>query len=326
MKLNKESIVIMLLIVVLTVTAVIVTVNPRVPAGLREGVIATVNGEEIEEEEYNQLLDYYLSELRVSYDLTDDMLKKEDEDTGMTLLDSLKSEVLDIIIVNQIIAEKAASNNIEVDEGELEELYEENHLRLMEEDEDYKKMIEDNKIDGDFIKAQMRKNLLGYKYKTFYLDKVEITDETARAFYDENGELFHMEEIKARHILVDEEQLAKDIIKKIDEGEDFAELAMEYSTEPGAQESGGDLGYFSRDVNFVPEFKEAVFALEVGQVSEPVKTEFGYHIITVEDKVEENVEFEEVIEGIKYSLKETDYQNHIGEIFEEADIVKRDEL
>ena len=267
MKLNKESIVIMLLIVVLTVTAVIVTVNPRVPAGLREGVIATVNGEEIEEEEYNQLLDYYLSELRVSYDLTDDMLKKEDEDTGMTLLDSLKSEVLDIIIVNQIIAEKAASNNIEVDEGELEELYEENHLRLMEEDEDYKKMIEDNKIDGDFIKAQMRKNLLGYKYKTFYLDKVEITDETARAFYDENGELFHMEEIKARHILVDEEQLAKDIIKKIDEGEDFAELAMEYSTEPGAQESGGDLGYFSRDVNFVPEFKEAVFALEVGQVS-----------------------------------------------------------
>lgn len=325
MKLNKESIVIMLLIVVLTVTAVIVTVNPRVPAGLREGVIATVNGEEIEEEEYNQLLDYYLSELRVSYDLTDDTLNK-DMGTGMTLLDSLKLEVLDIIIVNQIIAEKAASNNIGVDEGELEELYEENHLRLMEEDEDYKKMIEDNKIDGDFIKAQMRKNLLGYKYKTFYLDKVEITDETARAFYDENGELFHMEEIKARHILVDEEQLAKDIIKKIDEGEDFAELAMEYSTEPGAQESGGDLGYFSRDVNFVPEFKEAVFALEVGQVSEPVKTEFGYHIITVEDKVEENVEFEEVIEGIKYSLKETDYQNHIGEIFEEADIVKRDEL
>ncbi len=325
MKLNKESIVIMLLIVVLTVTAVIVTVNPRVPAGLREGVIATVNGEEIEEEEYNQLLDYYLSELRVSYDLTDDTLNK-DMGTGMTLLDSLKLEVLDIIIVNQIIAEKAALNNIGVDEGELEELYEENHLRLMEEDEDYKKMIEDNKIDGDFIKAQMRKNLLGYKYKTFYLDKVEITDATARAFYDENGELFHMEEIKARHILVDEEQLAKDIIKKIDEGEDFAELAMEYSTEPGAQESGGDLGYFSRDVNFVPEFKEAVFALEVGQVSEPVKTEFGYHIITVEDKVEENVEFEEVIEGIKYSLKETDYQNHIGEIFEEADIVKRDEL
>lgn len=325
MKLNKESIVIMLLIVVLTVTAVIVTVNPRVPAGLREGIIATVNGEEIEEEEYNQLLDYYLSELRVSYDLTDDTLNK-DMGTGMTLLDSLKLEVLDIIIVNQIIAEKAALNNIGVDEGELEELYEENHLRLMEEDEDYKKMIEDNKIDGDFIKAQMRKNLLGYKYKTFYLDKVEITDATARAFYDENGELFHMEEIKARHILVDEEQLAKDIIKKIDEGEDFAELAMEYSTEPGAQESGGDLGYFSRDVNFVPEFKEAVFALEVGQVSEPVKTEFGYHIITVEDKVEENVEFEEVIEGIKYSLKETDYQNHIGEIFEEADIVKRDEL
>ena len=325
MKLNKKSIVIMLLIAVLVVTAVIVTVNPRVPAGLREGIIATVNGEEIEEEEYNQLLDYYLSELRAGYDLTDDTLNK-DIGTGMTLLDSLKLEVLDIIIINRIIAEKAASNNIGIDEEELRELYEENHLRLIEEDEDYKKMIEDNKIDGDFIKDQMRKNLLSHKYKTFYLDKVKITDEAAKTFYDENGELFHTEEIKARHILVDEEQLARDIIKKIDEGEDFAELAKEYSTEPGAQESGGDLGYFSREINFVPEFKEAAFALEIGQVSEPVKTEFGYHIITVEDKIEENVEFEDVIEGIKYSLKETDYQNHIGEIFEGADIVKRDEL
>lgn len=325
MKLNKENIVIILLIVVLTVTAVIITINPRVPMGLREGVIATVNGEEIEEEEYNKLLDYYLSELRASYDLTDDTLNK-DIGTGMTLLDSLKLEVLDIIVINRIIAEKAASNNIKVDEGELQELYEENHLRLMEEDEGYKKMIEDNKIDGDFIKDQMRKNLLSHKYKTFYLDKVTITDEVAKTFYDENIERFHSEQIKARHILVDEEQLARDIIKKIDEGEDFAELAKEYSTEPGAQESGGDLGYFSREVNFVPEFKEAVFALETGQVSEPVKTEFGYHIITVEDKVEENVEFEDVIEGIKYSLRETDYQNHIGEIFEGADIVKRDEL
>ena len=325
MKLNKENVVIILLIAVLTVTAVIMTVNPWVPGGLREGVIATVNGEEIQEEEYNKLLDYYLSELRASYDLTDDTLNK-DIGTGMTLLDSLKLEVLDIIVINRIIAEKAASNNIGVDEGELQELYGENHLRLMEEDEDYKKMIEDNKIDGDFIKDQMRKNLLSHKYKTFYLDKVTITDEAAKTFYDENIERFHSEEIKARHILVDEEELARDIIKKIEEGEDFAELAKEHSTEPGAEESGGDLGYFSREVNFVPEFKEAAFALEVGQVSEPVETEFGYHIITVEDKIEENVEFDDAKEGIKYSLREMDYQNHIGEIFEGADIVKRDEL
>ena len=325
MKLNTESVVIILLIVVLTVTAVLITINPGTPLGLREGIVATVNGEEIREEEYNKLLDYYLSELRASYDLTDDTLNK-DIGTGMTFLDSLKLEVLDTIIINRIIAEKATSNNIGVDEEELQELYEENHLGLMEEDEDYKKMIEENKIDEDFIMDQMRKNLLSYKYKVFYLDKVEISDEAAKTFYDENNDRFHLEEIRARHILVDEEETARDIIKKLEEGEDFVELAKEYSTEPNAEERGGDLGYFTRDANFVPEFKEAAFALEVGKVSEPIKTEFGYHVITVEDKIEEHVEFENAKEGIKYSLREMDYQNHISEIFEEADIIKRDEL
>ncbi len=323
-KLNIRSKLSVLVIMVLIVNMLVVGCFKKSPK-LKKGVVATVNGTEILETEYEKLLNYYLSELRASYSLTDDTLNK-DMGTGTTLLDSLKSEILDTIIIGQIIAKEAAANNIIVDEAELQELYEENHLKLMEEDESYKKMIEENKIDGDFIKEQMGKNLLGYKYKTFYLDKIKITDETARAFYDENGELFHMEEIKARHILVDKEQLAKDIIKKLEEGEDFAELAKEHSIEPGAEQSGGDLGYFSRDINFVPEFKEAAFALEVGQISEPVKTEHGYHVITVEDRVEENVEFEDAIEGIKYSLKETDYQNHIGEIFEKADIVKSDKL
>lgn len=292
---------------------------------LKEGVIATVNGVEISEVEYNKLLDYYLTQLRAMHDLTDDVLNK-DIGTGMTLLDSLKSDVLDTLIVSEIIAEEAEKNDIKIDEEELQKLYEENHLKMMKEDEDYKKTIEENKIDEDFIKGQMRKDLIGHQYKMFYLDKIEITDETAKTFYDENSQLFNPEEIKASHILLDEEDEARDIIKKLEEGEDFAELAKQYSTEPIAKETGGDLGYFSKDANLVPEFKEAAFALEVGQISEPVKTDFGYHVIKVEDIKREHKEFEEVKEGIKYSLKESDYQNHISEIFEKADIVKRDEL
>lgn len=325
MKFNTQNKLIALTVVIFII-AILITVNSNRPKGLKEGVVAIVNGVEVSEKEYDKLLNYYLMALRVNYDVTDDTLGKKDEDTGMTLLDSLKMEILDTIIVNQIIADEAEANNIEVDEGELQNLYEENHLKLMEEDEDYKKMIKDNNIDEDFIRDQMERSLLSYKYKAFYLDNVEITDETAKTFYNENKERFHLEEIKARHIVVEEEQLAKDIIKKLELGEDFAELAKEYSTEPGAQETGGDLGYFSRDVNFVPEFKEAVFALEIGQISEPVKTEFGYHVITVEDKMEESVEFEDAKEGIKYSLKESEFQNHIGGMFEKADIVKKDEL
>ncbi|MFW5648209.1 MAG: peptidylprolyl isomerase [Candidatus Alkaliphilus sp. MAG34] len=324
MKLNTRNKLILLITIVL-ITAILIAGCFKKSPGLKEGVIATVNGSEISEEEYEKLLDFYLSELRGSYSLTDDALNK-DMGTGTTLLDSLKSEVLDTIIMERIIAKEAAANNIEVDEAELQKLYEENHLKLMEENEDYKKLIKENKIDENLIKEQMGKSLLGHKYKTFYLDKIKISDETAETFYNENKERFHLEEIKARHILVGEEQLAKDIIQKLEEGEDFVELAKEHSIEPGAQQSGGDLGYFSRDVNFVPEFKEAAFALEVGQISEPVKTEHGYHVITVEDKVEENIKFEDAKEGIKHSLKETDFQNHISEMFENADIIKRDKL
>ncbi|NMA03444.1 MAG: hypothetical protein GX925_01940 [Clostridiales bacterium] len=324
MKLNTRNKLILLITIVL-ITAILIAGCFKKSLGLKEGVIATVNGSEISEEEYEKLLDFYLSELRGSYSLTDDALNK-DMGTGTTLLDSLKSEVLDTIIMERIIAKEAAANNIEVDEAELQKLYEENHLKLMEENEDYKKLIKENKIDENLIKEQMGKSLLGHKYKTFYLDKIKISDETAETFYNENKERFHLEEIKARHILVGEEQLAKDIIQKLEEGEDFVELAKEHSIEPGAQQSGGDLGYFSRDVNFVPEFKEAAFALEVGQISEPVKTEHGYHVITVEDKVEENIKFEDAKEGIKHSLKETDFQNHISEMFENADIIKRDKL
>ncbi|HZK57294.1 MAG TPA: peptidylprolyl isomerase [Clostridia bacterium] len=315
----------MLLIAIVLITAILVAGCFKKSSGLKEGVIATVNGSEISKEEYEKLLNFYLSELRGSYSLTDDALNK-DMGTGITLLDSLKLEILDTIIMERIIAKEAAANNVKVDEAELQELYEEKHLRLMEEDEDYKNMIKENKIDEDLIKEQMGKSLLGHKYRTFYLEKIEISDQTAETFYNENKEMFHLEEIKARHILVEEEQLAKDIIKKLEEGEDFAELAKEHSIEPGAQQSGGDIGYFSRDANLVPEFKEAAFALEVGQVSEPVKTEYGYHVITVEDKVEENIKFEDAKEGIKHSLKETDFQNHIGEMFENADIIKRDKL
>lgn len=323
-KLNIRSKLSVLVIMVLIVNMLVVGCFKK-SSKLKKGVVATVNGTEISETEYKKLLNYYLSGLRVSYSLTDDTLNKE-MGAGTTLLDYLKSGILDAIIMDQIIAKEAAANNIKVDEEELQESYEENHLKLMEEDESYKKMIEENKIDENFIKEQIGKNLLEKKYKTFYLDKIEITDETARAFYDENGEQFHLEEIKARHILVDDEQLAKDIIKKLEDGEDFAQLAKEHSIDPGAEQSGGDLGYFSKDVNFIPEFKEAAFALEVGQISEPVKTEHGYHVITVEDRVEENVKFEDVIEGIKHSLKEIDYQNHIGEMLEKADIVKSDKL
>lgn len=291
---------------------------------LSEGVVAVVDDKEISEEEYNKLLDYYLSIARAEYSLTDDMLNA-DGGTGMTLLETLKAEVLDIIVLTEVIAAKAAENNVTVDEEELEKLFQENHVKVMEEDEEYKKLIEENNLDDEFIKEQMRKDLLAYKYNEFYLENLEIADEAAKTFYDENKDIFHNNQVKARHILVEEEETAKEVIAKLEAGEDFAKLAGEYSTEPGAGERGGDLGYFQKG-KMVKEFEDAAFALEIGEISEPVKTDFGYHVILVEDKIDETTEFEEAKGQIVQYLKSLDYQKHIEESLEKADIVKKEDL
>ena len=111
-----------------------------------------------------------------------------------------------------------------------------------------------------------------------------VTDETVRARYDQEiAAQPAVNEVRASHILVDSEEKAKEIIAKLEAGGDFAELAKENSSD-GSAAGGGDLGYFGPG-RMVPEFEQAAMALEVGQHSkEPVKSQFGFHVIKVTDK------------------------------------------
>lgn len=112
--------------------------------------------------------------------------------------------------------------------------------------------------------------------------KKAVTEEAKRKTYDEFVASAKPEtEVRARHILVDDEAKAKEIAAKAKGGADFATLAKENSKD--SAEDGGDLGYFTKD-QMVPEFAEAAFKLEKGQVSDPVKSQFGWHVIKVEDK------------------------------------------
>ncbi len=113
--------------------------------------------------------------------------------------------------------------------------------------------------------------------------KAAQTDDAMHKVYDEAvKKMAGEEEVHARHILVATEEEAKAIEAQLKAGADFATLAKEKSKDPGAA-NGGDLGYFTKD-QMVPEFAEAAFKLEKGQISDPVHTQFGWHIIKVEDK------------------------------------------
>ncbi len=149
----------------------------------------------------------------------------------------------------------------------------------------------------------------------YILDKVNVTDKDVSAYYAEHKHEFKDPEmIKARHILVRVPVEAKpddwiaaetrihEIKKRLEGGEDFAAAAKASSEDPGSEYKGGDLGFFPRG-QMVPEFENAAFALKIGEVSEPVKTDFGYHIIKVEDRKEEKVKApEEVKEDIQNKL------------------------
>jgi peptidyl-prolyl cis-trans isomerase C len=154
--------------------------------------------------------------------------------------------------------------------------------------------------------------------------KAALTEEAMREVYNEAVKsMSGQEEVRARHILVETEEEAKAILEKLKAGADFAALAKEKSKDPGAAE-GGDLGYFSKE-QMVPEFAEVAFKMYPGQISNPVKTKFGWHIIKVEDKrVKPVPSFEQVRDRIEAFVTRKAQTELIAKLRESAKIERLD--
>ncbi len=154
----------------------------------------------------------------------------------------------------------------------------------------------------------------------------EISDSDLKKKYDEAvGKTPAVEEIHAAHILVDSEAKAKELIGKLDAGEDFAKLASENSGDPGNKDKGGDLGWFAKQ-DMVPEFSEAVFKMGNGEISKtPIKTQFGYHVVKVEDKRDRpKPTLEEVKPQIQAELRREKLEGMLAQWREGAKIEKFD--
>ncbi len=220
-------------------------------------------------------------------------------------------------LLKQVVVEKVMNDKYEVTDEEIEAKYE---PYVQQYGDQLASVLEENGYTEESFKQSLRFTVLQEKAQA----DVKVTDEEVQKYYDQASQELH-----ARHILVATEEEAKEIIKELKDGGDFAAIAKEKSTDTASGAEGGDLGWFSVG-KMVEEFNDAAYALEVNTISEPVKSDFGYHIIEVLEKrpVEGYGTLEEKKDEISETLlnaKKADWPAIQSQLLKEANVEVKDE-
>ncbi len=202
------------------------------------------------------------------------------DELNSKLTEMYGADTLDSLITNKVIEMEADKQKVKVTGNEIDE-----ELTKLQEsyggEDAFAAALEQNKVSIDRIREDIQTYLLAEK---MIKPSIKVTEEEMKTYFEENKDTFDQkEQVKASHILVEDEATAKKVKKELDSGKDFAELAKEYSKDASNAAKGGDLGYFGKG-EMAKEFEETAFGMKAGEVSAPVKTDFGYHIIKVADK------------------------------------------
>ncbi|MGG4169349.1 peptidylprolyl isomerase [Rossellomorea vietnamensis] len=204
------------------------------------------------------------------------------DDLYTTLVDQYGDGALDTLIAEKIVKLESEKKDLTVKDSEIKKELEKIKGQY-DSEEAFNEALASSGSDLDSVKENIKTYLLTEK---LLKDRIKITDDQVKEYFEANKDTFaQKEQVEASHILVDDEKTAQEVKKKLDEGGDFAELAKEYSTDTSNAESGGELGYFGKG-EMVSEFDDKAFSMKKGEISDPVKTEFGYHIIKVTGKKE----------------------------------------
>lgn len=273
------------------------------------GLVAQVNKVDILEKDYNEELEIQRTIYTKQYG--EEFLSQAGPD-GQTRDEKLIQDVLDRLIIEELVEQNAKEKKIEVTQEDVDARLDEMKDSIGGE-EIYKQFLEENGITEEYFQGNTKKDILMGRYYENYLEETEIKDEDIEKYFEENKE--DLVVIRAKHILLNNEEKAKEVLERLKAGEEFEELALTESLD-GSAANGGDLGYFKRS-DMIKEFSDAAFALDVGATTDLVKTEVGYHIIKLEDKVET---LDDLSEQISMMLKQEAYQNHIKDLKDKADI------
>ncbi|MFC2099298.1 peptidylprolyl isomerase [Candidatus Bipolaricaulota bacterium] len=279
-----------------------------VPTGDGEVVIATINGRSVTRQDLGDATDDLLAQYQQLYsqfgmDIRSMLVGAEGRVFGLRL----QSEALDRAFFALLIDMELERRGLALTEEQMDAEFETQLAAFLEQQaitrDQFETQLEEQGYVVDDFMANARASIAGQLELTTVQravsEPVDVAEEELVAYFEEHRTEYETEEqVKASHILVATEEEAVDVHLRLSEGADFAELARTLSTDLGSGQNGGELGWFGRG-QMVPAFEEAVFALEAGQLSEIVETEFGFHIILLTDHRDATrPEYEDVTEQV----------------------------
>ena len=295
--------------------AALISVNM---VGCGNDTIAKINDVKISKDEYNKIASFLYATGYV----------QEDKNKG------INNNILSFIIDNEVAYQDAQRENIKVEDKDVNEKYED-LKETLKSNSAYKAKLDEVGVNDDFLKSQVKKDLIVSKYKENFMKNIKINDNEIKTYYGNHKDEFTKEEVRASQIListlddnnnvVNQEQKeklkdkAEDILEKLKNNEDFAILAKEYSDDKNSGKDGGDLGYFSKEDKNI-DFTNPVFKLEKDQLSDIIETEYGYHIVKLTDNKSVTKTLEESKEDIKNKILNQKYTQHIDSLYKNGKI------
>ena len=299
-------------------------------------VAAYINGKEISMQELEQFAgvrNILMQLLQSNQEFASVILQTE---AGQDVVEEFRKLKLEQLITNELMVQEAKERGIEVSNEEMNNIFDQQISALKKQNNLTEQQLEQAIQQQGFESMDQYKdvffenNMNGFlinKLREEVINEVNVNDEEAKEYYDNNKQQFETaKQKKVSHILFDDQTKAEEILAEINNGADFSEMAKQYSTGPTA-DNGGDLGFITANEQGLDQtFRDAAMELEVGEVSsEPVETQFGYHLIKVTEVKDAEVKsFEETKSQIKRQLRSQKqnqaFQDFIEGLREEAKI------
>ncbi|MDO4604477.1 MAG: peptidylprolyl isomerase [Helcococcus sp.] len=253
----------------------------------------SINGEEISHEKFYEFFDLYAS--------------------VMGMGQNLSNELNNLFLRDQIISNELKEANIKISDEDINNELQ-NYIKRLGGQSEFYKYLSVLGTTEELFKENIGNSLKSVKHQEYFNEKTELKDDELKSYYEENIDT--IDNVVAKHILTKDEATALQAIDRLNKGEDFANVANELSIDTAANANGGELGTVTRS-GYDADFVDAAFGLEENKVSDPVKTQFGYHVIVV---TQNKVGLEKNVEAVQNALKQQKYQQHLQDKVKSAEI------